>query len=288
MGDPSSIGPEITVKAFASSEMEEILRSNRPFVVGDSDVLRQARDFSNVEVSVGAVRDLENISEEEFKVGKLTVLDLDNISLDNFELGEVSEISGRASIDYVEKAVELCLEEKIHGIVTCPINKKSIKIAGHPYPGHTGTLADLIGISSDEVTMMLVAGNLRVFHVTLHQSLKEAIKSISRERVLETTKIADRSLRELGIESPEIAVAGLNPHAGDGGVLGDEELEEIKPAVEAAREKGINASGPIPADTVFLRAREGEFDGVVAQYHNQGHIPMKLLGFMKAVNAVLT
>lgn len=287
MGDPSGIGPEITVKAFNSSEMKKILKKNRPFVIGDSNVLKQAKEFSDVEVSVESFQSLKALSGAEFEIGKIIVLDLDNIDLNNLKLGKISPVSGRASIDYLEEAARLCLEKKIHGIVTCPINKKSIKEAGHPYPGHTETLADLTGVSPDDVTMMLVAENLRVFHVTLHQSLKNAIKNISKKKVLETIKIANKSLRELGIENPKIAIAGLNPHASDGGVFGDEDLEEIKPAVEAAKEEGINASGPIPADTVFLRTREGEFDGVIAQYHDQGHIPMKLLGFMKAVNVTV-
>ena len=287
MGDPAGIGPEIIVKAFASKEMKKILEGNRPFVIGDADVLRQAMEFSNVKVNVSTIQNAEGISEAKFKFGMVNVLDLDNVNVKKLKMGKVQAMCGRASIDYIKKAAELATDKKIHAIVTAPINKQSIKKAGHPYPGHTETLAVLTGISPDDVTMMLVIGNFRVFHATLHQSLKDAIKNIKKDKVLETIRVANRGLKSLGIKNPNIAVAGLNPHASDGGRFGNEELEEIEPAVKIANGEGINAIGPIPADTVFLRASKGEFDGVVALYHDQGHIPAKMLGFMKGVNVTV-
>lgn len=287
MGDPAGIGPEIIVKAFTSPEMKEILENNRPFVIGDADVLRQAIEFLNAEINVNIIQSIENIPEANFEFGMVNILDLDNIDVNTLKKGEVQLTCGRASIDYIKKAAGLAMDKKIHAIVTAPINKQSIKKAGHPYPGHTETLAVLTGISPDDVTMMLVIGNFRVFHVTLHQSLKDAIENIKKDKVLETIRVANQGLKSLGIKNPNIAVAGLNPHASDGGRFGNEDLEEIEPAIKIANGEGINAVGPLPADTVFLRASKGEFDGVVALYHDQGHIPAKMLGFMKGVNVTV-
>lgn len=287
MGDPAGIGPEIIVKAFVSPEMKEILESNRPFVIGDADVLRQAIEVLNAKINVNTIQSIENIPEANFEFGTVNILDLNNIDVKTLKKGEVQLTCGRASIDYIKKAAELAMDKKIHAIVTAPINKQSIKKADHPYPGHTETLAVLTGISPDDVTMMLVTGNFRVFHVTLHQSLKDAIKNIKKDKVLETIRVANQGLKSLGIENPNIAVAGLNPHASDGGRFGNEELEEIEPAIKIANGEGISTIGPLPADTVFLRASKGEFDGVVALYHDQGHIPAKMLGFMKGVNVTV-
>jgi len=287
MGDPAGIGPEVIVKAFVSHETRELLRDNKPFVVGDADVLRAAAKFSNVNVEINAIDDVDALKDARFALGVLNVLDLDNVVISELAMGKISGAYGRASLDYIEAAAGLACEGKIHAVVTAPVNKQALKQAGHPYPGHTETLAVLTGVSPDDVTMMLVAGNLRVFHVTLHQSLKDAIASLSKAKVLEAIKIANNGLKSLGCYQPKIAVAALNPHASDGGRFGDEDLGVIKPAVEEAQKQGINAFGPIPADTVFVRARKGEFDGVVAQYHDQGHIPTKLLGFMEGVNITI-
>lgn len=287
MGDPAGIGPEVIVEAFASKEIGEVMEKNRPFVVGDVEVLEDAAKFSGVDVEINAVKSEDRIPDDKFKEGIINVLDLKNVDVDELKLGEVQEMNGRASIEYVQKAAELAKEEKIHAIVTAPINKQAIKKADHPYPGHTETLANLTGLSPDDVTMMLVAGELRVFHTTLHLSLRDAIDSLTREKILESIKITNDGLKSLGIENPKIGVAGLNPHASDGGRFGHEDLEIIKPAVEEAKGQGINAEGPIPADTVFFRAKQGKFDGVLAQYHDQGHIPMKLIGFMEGVNVTI-
>lgn len=287
MGDPAGIGPEIIVKAFVSEDIREILEKNRPFVVGDADVLSDAAEFSDVDVEIDVIENVEELVEAKFEFGTLNVLDLDNVDAESLRMGEVQEKCGRASIEYIETATELAKKEKIHAIVTASINKQAIKEADHPYPGHTETLANLTGLSPDDVTMMLVAGELRTFHTTLHLSLRDAIDSLTREKILESIKITNDGLKSLGIENPKIGVAGLNPHASDGGRFGHEDLEIIKPAVEEAKGQGINAEGPIPADTVFFRAKQGKFDGVLAQYHDQGHIPMKLMGFMEGVNVTI-
>jgi 4-phospho-D-threonate 3-dehydrogenase / 4-phospho-D-erythronate 3-dehydrogenase len=181
--------------------------------------------------------------------------------------------------------VTLIQQGRYDAIVTAPINKEALRVAGFEWPGHTEMLADLAG--ARDVRMLLLSGALRVVHVTTHRSLRSAIDAATRDRVLRTIELAAAAGRELGAERPRIAVAGLNPHAGEGGLFGDEEIREIGPAVEAARAAGIDASGPWPPDTVFWRASRGDFDVVVAMYHDQGHIPVKLAGFDDGVNVTL-
>lgn len=279
MGDPAGVGAEVIAKALSRRELYEICR---PIVIGDADVMTKVLGIAKVQLKVNPVKEL---SEAEFKFGSMDVLDLENVDVDKLELGKVQAMAGKASMEYIEKAVELALRDKIHAIATASINKGAIHLAGSKFPGHTEMLAHLTG--SKEVTMMLVAKQLRVFHVTIHESLRHAVELIKKERVLKTIKLAHEALQSLGIEKPKIAVAGLNPHASDGGIFGTEEAEEIAPAIQSARKMEINAVGPIPPDTVFLRAKEGEFDGAVAMYHDQGHIPIKLLGFMIGVNVTI-
>ena len=287
MGDPAGIGPEVIVKAFASDSIKEILKESRPFVVGDKKVLEEVSVFSNVDIEINVIKDVDKLEELEFRQGSINLLELNNIKTDMYEIVQVSKECGKASVEYITRAAELANQEKIHGIVTAPINKQALKKANHPYPGHTETLANLTGLTSDDVTMMLVTGNFRVFHVTIHMSLKEAIESLSIEKEIQAIEIANKGLKMLGIDEPKIAVAGLNPHASDDGRFGSEDLEIIKPAVEKVKKEGINAVGPVPADTVFVDAKEGKYDGVIAQYHDQGHIPAKLLGFMDGVNVTI-
>ena len=193
------------------------------------------------------------------------------------EMGKAQAMAGKAAVEYVEKAVELALKEEIHAIATAPVSKEAINLAGYNYMGHTEILAHLT--NTRDYAMMLIAGSLRVIHVTAHVTLSEIPKLIKKDRVLTTLKLAHDSLQNLGFENPRISVAGLNPHKGEGGLLGKEEINEIAPAVDLARKQGINITGPLPADTIFVRAKGGEFDIVVAMYHDQGHIPVKLLGF---------
>ncbi|MGH7911741.1 MAG: 4-hydroxythreonine-4-phosphate dehydrogenase PdxA, partial [Candidatus Dormibacteraceae bacterium] len=199
--------------------------------------------------------------------------------------GELSAAGGRAAVAAIRRAVELIQAGRYDAIVTAPINKEALRLGGFPWPGHTEMLADLAG--ARDVRMLLLSGNLRVVHVTTHRSLRSAIEAATTDRVLRTIQLAAGAGELLGSERPRIAVAGLNPHAGEGGLFGDEEIREIRPAVEAAREAGIRASGPWPPDTVFWRATRGDFDVVVAMYHDQGHIPVKLAGFEDGVNVTL-
>lgn len=270
MGDAAGVGPEIISKALSLKEMYEVCK---PVVVGDSRVMEQAIKIANVDLKVNSIRDLR---EAVFKHGTIDVIDLKNIELNKLVMGRVGVMTGRASVEYVKKAVALALNGLIKAIVTAPISKEAINKAGYHYSGHTELLADLT--KTKDYTMMLIAGSLRVTHVTTHMSLREACDKIKRERICKVIKLTDKALREMKIRNPRIAVAGLNPHCGESGLFGREEIEEIKPAVEIARKEGINVIGPLPADTVFVRAKGGAYDAVVAMYHDQGHIPVKMLG----------
>jgi 4-hydroxythreonine-4-phosphate dehydrogenase len=188
-------------------------------------------------------------------------------------------------VSYIERATELALHDKVAAIVTGPINKAAIEAAGSPHIGHTEMLAELTG--EERVTTMLATTGLRVVHVTRHVALKDVAQYITREQVLETIRLTDSGLKAMGFSSPRVAVAALNPHGGDGGLIGQEEIEEIGPAVEAALAEGVRVVGPIPADSVFFRAIRGEFDVVVAMYHDQGHIPIKTHGFERSVTVTL-
>jgi 4-hydroxythreonine-4-phosphate dehydrogenase len=213
------------------------------------------------------------------------LIDLGNVDVDVLELGQVYAAAGRASVDYIEKAVELAQAGQADAIATGPINKAALKAAGVPFIGHTELLASLTG--EERVTTMLATPGLRVVHVTRHVSLAEVAKHITKENVLETTRLTDVGLKQMGISAPRLAVAALNPHGGDDGLMGREELDAIGPAVEAARAEGIDAYGPIPADSVFFRAIRGGFDAVIAMYHDQGHIPIKTHGFERSVTVTL-
>ncbi len=279
MGDAAGIGPEIISKILFKKEIFELCR---PLVIGDADVMEKALEITSIKLEINSIDD---ISDAKFEYGTIDVLDLDNILTKELKLGQISKMAGKAAVEYIEKAIELALENSIHAIVTAPINKEAINLAGYNYAGHTEILADLT--NTKDVVMMLLAGPLRVIHVTTHVSLRKACDLVKKERILITIKLAYQTLRNLGFQDPKIAVAGLNPHAGEGGLFGIEEIEEIIPAIESARELGMRIEGPIPPDTVFVRAKKGEFDAVVAMYHDQGHIPIKLLGFEFGVNVTI-
>jgi 4-hydroxythreonine-4-phosphate dehydrogenase len=279
MGDPAGVGPEVTVKALAR---EEVWDRCRPLVVGDAGVLAQAISLVAAPLAPHPIAD---VNEACFDPAEPDVLDLRNVDPAALQPGQVSATAGRAAVDYVERAVALALAGQVDGIATGPINKVALRAAGIPYIGHTELLAALT--STERVTTMLATPGLRVVHVTRHVPLREVAAHITRERVLETIRLTDTELQGMGISSPRLAVAALNPHGGDEGLLGREEIEVIGPAVEAARAEGIAAHGPIPADSVFFRAIRGEFDVVVAMYHDQGHIPIKTHGFERSVTVTL-
>jgi len=279
MGDASGVGPEIIAKALTAKSIYGICR---PLVIGDADVMDGAIEVANARLKINSIK---SVSGGKYVYGTMDILDLNNIRMDCLKIGQVDEMAGKAAIEYVKKATKLALKRDVHAIVTAPINKEAVNKAGYKFTGHTELLAKLTG--TKHVAMMLVAGPLRVVHVTTHVSLREACDLIRKERVLATIKLAHKAMQSMGIKEPRIAVAGLNPHAGEGGLFGMEEINEIKPAVSAARNFRINAVGPIPPDTVFTRAKKGEFDIVVAMYHDQGHIPAKLSAFPGGVNVTI-
>ena len=278
-GDPAGVGPEVTVKALGHQDVWECCR---PILVGDVKLLRRALELVGGSLELRATSD---VSEARFDPARPDVLDLHNVDLDALRRGEVSAEAGRASVEYVERATELALQGRVGAVVTGPINKAALHEAGIPFVGHTELLADLTG--AERVTTMLATPGLRVVHVTRHVGLRDVAALVTRERVLDTIRLTARSLEEMGLQSPRLAAAALNPHGSDGGLLGNEEIEAIGPAVEAARAEGVDVEGPIPADTVFLRAIRGEFDVVVAMYHDQGHIPIKVHDFERSVTVTL-
>ena len=267
MGDPAGVGSEVVVKAFGAAREHA-----RPVVIGDASVVADAVRVCGSDLSVEAV---DSVDAALAVVDAIPVLDLANV--DDLEYGVVREEYGRASLAYVETAIDLAIEGTIDAIATAPINKQATRLAGAEHAGHTGLLADRTG--TEEYSMMLIEEPLRVTHVSTHVPLREACHLVTTESVGSTIDVTHGALRDLGIEEPSIAVAGLNPHASDGGLMGEEDDAEIRPAVGAARERGIDAHGPESPDTVYVRAAGGEFDCVVSMYHDQGHIPIKMLGF---------
>ena len=271
MGDPAGIGAEVTVKALTGPDMYAVCR---PLVIGDTRIVEDAIRFCNLPLTTRAVTDP---AQGNYQPGVIDVLDLHNMPLEHLKPGTVSAEQGNASFEYIAKAIELALADKVDGTVTAPINKEAINTAGHHYAGHTEIYGKLTG--TRDYAMMLADGNFRVIHVSTHVSLREACDRVKTPRVLRVIELAHAALLDLGIAAPRIGVAGLNPHCGENGLFGTEDDQEVRPAVEQARAKGINVVGPLPADTIFSRMRGGMFDIVVVMYHDQGHIPTKLIGF---------
>jgi 4-phospho-D-threonate 3-dehydrogenase / 4-phospho-D-erythronate 3-dehydrogenase len=272
MGDPASIGPEITVKALSDLAIYE---KCSPIIIGDAAVMEAAVGIVGKNVKINAVSD---VKEAKFEFGTIDVYDMKLVDMDKLERGVVSAMAGNAAFQYVKKVIELAMNHEVDATVTNALNKEAMNLAGHHYSGHTEIYAEYTG--TKKYTMMLAHENLRVVHVSTHVSLREACDRVKKDRVLEVIRIADQACKELGIKEPKIGVAGLNPHSGENGMFGREEIEEITPAIEAAKGEGIIVDGPVPPDTVFSKARGGWYDIVVAMYHDQGHIPLKVVGFV--------
>ena len=271
MGDPAGVGPEIIVKACGE---ETVRRASRPVVVGSGAVMREAIAL------VGAPLELHAVSAVDacrWAPGTIECLDLANVDAATLPRSSVSAAAGRAAYEYIVRAVELATRREVAAIVTAPVNKEALAAAGVRHSGHTEILAELSG--TRDYAMLLMGRDLRVIHVTTHVALRRVPDLVTRERVLRVIRLAQQTMEGLGRPHARIAVAGLNPHAGEDGLFGDEERTAIVPAIEAARAEGLGVAGPLPADTLFSRARGGEFDIVVAMYHDQGHIPVKTLGF---------
>jgi len=271
MGDPAGVGPEIIARAAAEPA---VLATCRPVVIGAAATMREALALVGGAQAVHAV---SRVADCRWAEGTVEVLDLGNVDMATLPRCEVSAAAGRAAYEYIERSVALAQAGEIDAIVTAPVNKEALAAAGVQHSGHTEILAQLS--NTRDVAMLLMGKELKVIHVTTHVALRRVPDLVTRERVLKTIRLAQRTLEGLGQPHGRIAVAGLNPHAGEDGLFGDEEQQQIVPAIEAARAEGLSVIGPLPADTLFSRARGGEFDIVVAMYHDQGHIPVKTLGF---------
>ncbi len=268
IGDPAGIGPEIVVRALAH---ETIPASVSPVVIGDRWVLERAMDATGIRLEFGSS-------------GQPRLIDLANVD-HRLQWGKIQATAGAAAAQFIERAVQKALAGRLDAMATAPINKEALWRAGYRHLGHTEMLADLTH-SDDPLTMFQVRG-LRIFFLTRHLSLREALDQITRERITSMLPRIDNELKRLGVARPRIAVAALNPHAGEGGALGREDQDEIAPAVEDARARGIQVQGPVPADSVFAQALEGRYDAVVSLYHDQGHIAAKTLDFHGAVSVTL-
>ena len=274
MGDPASIGPEITIKALAGHT--DLYGECRPLVIGDAEIMRRARKMVGREdVKIHAV---SSVSEALFTPGTIDVYDMKMVDADMMKIGQVSLEAGNAAFQYVRKVIEMAMADEVDGTVTNALNKEAMNLAGHHFSGHTEIYAHYTG--TKKYCMMLAHQNMRVTHVSTHVSLREACDRVRKDRVLEVIRLSNEACKDLGIEKPRVAVAGLNPHCGEGGLFGDEEIKEITPAIEAARAEGIDATGPYPPDSVFSKLRGGWYDIVVCMYHDQGHIPLKVVGFV--------
>ncbi len=271
IGDPGGIGPEITAKALGRKDIYELCK---PLVVADAGVMEDVFRFTGLNLEPNVI---DRPADGLYQYGTMDIFHMANMDLAHLHYKQVTPAQGQASFEYVTRVIDLALRREIDGTVTGPINKSAINAAGHHYAGHTEIYADLC--STQDYAMMLADGNHRVVHISTHVSLREACDRVKKDRIIRVIDLTHDALKRLGISSPRIGVAGLNPHCGEGGIFGKEDEEEIRPAVEHAVKSGKNVEGPIPSDTVFPKMRGGGYDAVVVMYHDQGHIPIKLIGF---------
>lgn len=274
LGDPNGVGPEILLRTFAEGGFP-----GESMVIGDFDIIRYCNKKLGYQVPLNRLE-----VPGEFEKGCLNILDQGMMRESDLSIGKISAAAGKASLHYVEKATELALAGTIDAMVTLPIHKEAVRLGRSDFRGHTDHIAGLCSINN--FTMMLVSDRLIVTHVSMHVSMLEAIGKIKTRHILEVIRLTDKAVRDLR-GSSRLAIAGLNPHAGEHGAFGEEETREIEPAVRMAREAGIEAYGPLPPDTLFYQAVQGKYDAVVCMYHDQGHIPLKLLAFDEAVNVTL-
>ena len=270
MGDSAGVGPEIILKIM-NGYMNDVI------IYGSYDVLEHYSQKFSYSYELNKIRTPEEAVNE-----KVNVLDMTDLKYSDFEVGKVSPICGRNAFLYLEAAIKDAMEKKIRAIVTCPLNKEALRSSGYNYDGHTEILSTLTG--TKKYGMLLWSDRLKTIHVSTHVSLSTAIQRVKKDRIIEVTRLAHEILTKAGYKDPKIAIAGLNPHAGENGLFGDEEIKEIIPAIEELRKENISVSGPIPPDVVFIKCYKGEYDLVVAMYHDQGHIPLKLMDFDGGVN----
>ncbi|MEJ6462897.1 4-hydroxythreonine-4-phosphate dehydrogenase PdxA [Fusobacterium nucleatum] len=278
MGDPAGVGPEIVVKTAVSKEILDLCDL---VVIGDKNILEKAIEICQVNLKIHTIK---NVEEGKYEKGILNVIDLENVDMNTLEYGQVQGMCGKAAFEYIKKCVELAMEHKVDAIATTPINKESLKAGNINYIGHTEILGDLSN-SRDPLTMFEV-DNMRVFFLTRHMSLRRACDAITKERVLEYIERCTKALKQLGV-SGKMAVAGLNPHSGEHGLFGDEEVKEITPAIEEAQKLGYDVVGPVGADSVFHQALQGRYAAVLSLYHDQGHIATKTYDFERTIAITL-
>jgi 4-hydroxythreonine-4-phosphate dehydrogenase len=271
MGDPASIGPEIAIKALLTKRLFDICN---PVIIGDAAVFKDIVKRLGMQATINPIK---NIRDAAFIYGEPDVYDLENVDMSQLRFGEISAMAGNASFEAVKKVIDLALAGELDATVTGPINKKSVNEAGHHFAGHTEIYAHYTG--TKKYAMLLVEDNLKVIHVSTHVSLRQACDLVKKDRILQVVELLHNGLIQLGETNLKIGIAGLNPHAGDSGLFGTEDDLEILPAVQEALLAGYDVEGPVPADTLFSKASTGYYGGVVAMYHDQGHIPFKLTGF---------
>ncbi|RJQ23184.1 MAG: 4-hydroxythreonine-4-phosphate dehydrogenase PdxA [Nitrospiraceae bacterium] len=277
MGEPGGVGPEVVVKALSRAEIRRLCS---PIIIGDAEVIKEAVRLTGLSLGVRSIADP---SKSKPAAGEIEVIDIKSRSA--FKKCAPSKNAGRAVVSYIRKAVELALSREVSAIVTAPISKESLRLAGHKWPGHTELLAELT--NTKDYAMMFVSNKLKLILCTIHVPLKDVPKRINEKLVLKTIRLAKKGMLMLGVENPRIAVAGLNPHAGESGIMGKEEASIISPAITRARADGMNVTGPYPPDVVFHKAYNGEFDMVVCMYHDQGLIPFKMIAFDTGVNVTV-
>jgi 4-hydroxythreonine-4-phosphate dehydrogenase len=276
MGDPAGIGPEIVVKALADSKVYE---KAKPVVIGDRSTIEQAMAFCNLDLEIKII---ENVEDGDYRAGIINLIDMNNVDIKKLEIGKVQGMAGKAAFDYIKKTTELAISGKIDAMATTPINKEALKAGNINYIGHTEILEDLTN-SKDPLTMFQVYG-LRVFFLSRHVSLKGACDMVTEERLFDYIQRCMKALERLGINNAKMAVAGLNPHSGEHGLFGDEEVREMEPAIKRAKELGLNVLGPVPADSVFYFGLKGSYDAVLSLYHDQGHIATKMVDFERTIS----
>jgi 4-hydroxythreonine-4-phosphate dehydrogenase len=291
MGDPAGIGPEVIVGAWADPQIHDRVRA---VVLGHPEILRRAAQLLDYDATVTEITQPAQIDERPAHPKTIPCIKTCSDDVLRVPVGQVDARAGDAAFQAVEAAARLALDHRVDGIVTAPLSKAALHAAGHHYPGHTELLAELCGVTDFAMMLYLPPGEairaphgLGVVHVTLHQSLRSVFADLTAEAIVAKCRLADGAMRRLGAQAPRLAICALNPHAGEDGLFGDEERTLIAPAVQQARRAGLNVSGPYPTDTLMLRARDGEFDAVIAMYHDQGHIALKLLGMHAAVNITL-
>ena len=281
MGDPCGIGPEVVIKALSHSEIYEWCN---PVIIGNAASLRETVKMLDIDMSIN------HISETDIEMSRVnpnaaSVIDIGNLNYEDVTIGEINPGCGKAAMEWVSHAGRLAMRGAIGGIATAPLNKEAASLAGYEAIGHMELLQELTG--SETVATMLIAKNLRVVHLTTHRSLRVACDYVKKDRILDYLRITDENFKKWGFENPRIGVAALNPHGSDGGLLGDEENDEILPAVTQAKAEGMTVEGPIPADIIFHQAINDQYDAVLCMYHDQGHIPVKVYGFEESITANL-